>query len=106
MRLARWRCSTAAETGWVTCSKYVLEVELRGFETRDPLDANSWRRGRSRSLGQVAVCWRLVGVVLGRWRCCTSALYDCWSRPVRPCRLSFRISEGLAAPGECIIQTA
>ena len=40
------------------------------------LDANSWQRGRSRSLGQVAVRWRLVGDVLGRLRCCTCVLYS------------------------------
>src|SRR4029077_5455424 len=32
------------------------------------------RRGRSRSLGQVAVRWQLVGVVRGCWRCCTCVL--------------------------------
>jgi hypothetical protein len=39
-----------------------------------PLDANSWRRGHSWSLGQVAIQWQLAGGVLGRWRCCTSVL--------------------------------
>jgi hypothetical protein len=45
-----------------------------------PLGANSRRGGRSRSLGQVTVCWRLVGVVPGRWRCCTCVLYGVWLR--------------------------
>jgi hypothetical protein len=35
------------------CTDLRVCVELRGFETPDPLDANSRRRGRSRSLGQV-----------------------------------------------------
>jgi hypothetical protein len=38
---------------------------------RDPLDANPWRRGRWRSLGQVAVRWQLAGGAVGRLRCCT-----------------------------------
>ena len=46
-----------------------------------PLDANSRRQGRSRSLGQVIVRWRFVGGVPGRWRCCTCVLYRL---PVRP----------------------
>jgi hypothetical protein len=64
-------------------SKIGFDVELRGAEgirTPDPLDANSQRRGRSRSSGQVAVRWQLVGVVRGCWRCCTSVLYGV--RPV------------------------
>jgi len=42
----------------------------------------SWHRGRSRSLGQVTLvaAWRLVGAVLGLWRCCTPVLYG--ARPV------------------------
>jgi hypothetical protein len=47
----------------------------------DHLDANSRRRGRSRSLGQVTGWWRLVGSVPGRSRCCTCLLYG-----ARPCR--------------------
>lgn len=43
---------------------------------RDPLDANSWRRGHSWSFGQVTVRRRLVGVVLGRWRYCICVLYS------------------------------
>jgi len=39
-----------------------------------PLDANSWRRGRSRPLGQVTVR-RLVEVVIDRWRRCICVLY-------------------------------
>jgi hypothetical protein len=41
----------------------------------NPLDANSWQRGRWWSLRQLAVWSQLAGVVYGRWRCCTSVLY-------------------------------
>jgi hypothetical protein len=47
----------------------------------DPLDANSRRRGRWWSLGQVAVPRRLVEGVPGRLRCCTRVLYG--ARPGR-----------------------
>src|SRR5262245_62725857 len=40
-----------------------------------PLDANSWRRGRSWSLGQLAGWRRLVGSVPGHLRCCTRVVY-------------------------------
>jgi hypothetical protein len=41
----------------------------------DHLDANSWRRGHSRPLGQVTVRRQLVGGVRGHQRCCTYVLY-------------------------------
>jgi hypothetical protein len=44
------------------------------------LDANSRHRGRSRSLGHVAVRWRLVGIIPGRWR----LLYFCAVRASGP----------------------
>ncbi len=47
---------------------------LPAAATAAPLDANSWRRGRSWSLGQVTGRWRLVGGVLSRQRCCTCVL--------------------------------
>src|SRR6516225_7558368 len=50
----------------------ILSIQLR---SRDPLDANSWRRGRSRSLTLVSCRPQSDGAVRGRWRCCTCALY-------------------------------
>jgi hypothetical protein len=42
---------------------------FQGILSIEYLDANFWRGGRSRSLGQVTVLWEVVGAVPGRWRC-------------------------------------
>jgi hypothetical protein len=49
----------------------------------DPLDANSRRRGRSGSLGQVSGRWKSLGAARGRWRCCTCCCMGS-DRPVTP----------------------
>src|SRR5258708_1488238 len=58
----------------------------------DPLNANSWRRGRWQSLGQVAVQWEPGGAARGLWRCCIRLLYG--SRASDRCAL-----EGAADSG-------
>ena len=62
-----WMRSVGVAVGQCGCCTLVLHA--------DPLDANSRRRCRSRSLGQVSDRWWSLGVVRSRSRRCTCVLY-------------------------------